>query len=116
MCAGRSIDRREHSIFCGGYADPASPAGVRRKTEPDGLVSLDEEEPALPLRCQLEQFQFSAHASRESILAYIKKVAPKKLLLVHGDVRAVEWMRASAAAALPGCEIIVPPPGIEIEL
>ena len=79
-------------------------------------MSLDEDEPAQPLRCQLEQFQFSAHASRESILEYIKQVAPKKLVLVHGDVPAVEWMRASAAAALPGTEIIVPPPGVEIEL
>ena len=114
--ARRIIDRPEHSIFFVGYADPESPAGVLRKTQPNDLLSLDEGEPTLPLRCQVEQFQFSAHASRESILAYIRKVAPKKLVLVHGDVRAVEWMRASAAAALPGCEIIVPPPGIEIEL
>ena len=114
--ARRIIDRPEHSIFFVGYADPESPAGVLRNAQPNEMVSLDEDEPAQPLRCQLEQFQFSAHASRESILAYIKKVAPRKLVLVHGDVPAVEWMRASAAAALPDCEIIVPPPGVEIEL
>jgi Cft2 family RNA processing exonuclease len=114
--ARRIIDRPEHSIFFVGYADPESPAGRLRKARPNEMVSLDEDELALPLRCQLEQFQFSAHASRESILAYITKVAPKKLVLVHGDVPAVEWVRASAAAALPGCEIIVPPPGVEIDL
>ena len=91
------LDRPEHSIFFVGYADPESPAGVLRSSPPNELVSLDEDEPAQPLRCQLEQFQFSAHASRESILDYIKKVAPKKLVLVHGDVPAIEWMRASAA-------------------
>jgi Cft2 family RNA processing exonuclease len=80
------------------------------------LVSLDEDEPAQPLRCRLEQFQFSAHASRESILEYIKKVAPKKVVLVHGDVPAVEWVRAAAAASLPESEVIVPLPGAEIEL
>ncbi len=64
----------------------------------------------------VEQFQFSAHASRESILDYIKKVGPRKVVLVHGDVPAVEWVRASAAAALPKSEVIVPPPGVEIEL
>jgi Cft2 family RNA processing exonuclease len=68
------------------------------------------------LRCNIETFQFSAHASRESILEYIKKVAPKKLVLVHGDPPAVEWVRAQSAAALPDCEVIVPPPGQEIEL
>jgi len=114
--ARRIIDRSEHSIFFVGYADPESPAGILRKARPNELVSLDEDEPALPLRCQIEQFQLSAHASRESILAYIRKVVPKKLVLVHGDVPAVEWMRAAAAAALPECEIIVPPPGVEIEL
>ena len=114
--ARRLLDRPEHSIFFVGYADPESPAGVLRSAQPNDLVSLDENEPAQHLRCQLDQFQFSAHASRESILDYIKKVAPKKLVLVHGDVPAIEWMRASAAAALPECEIIIPPPGVEIEL
>ncbi len=114
--ARRLLDRPEHSIFFVGYADPESPAGILQKSQPNELVSLDEDEPAVPLRCHLDQFQFSAHASRESILEYIKKVAPKKLVLVHGDVPAIEWMRASAAAALPETEIIVPPPGVEIEL
>jgi Cft2 family RNA processing exonuclease len=114
--ARRIIERPEHSIFFVGYADPESPAGILRKAQPNELVSLDEDEPAQPLRCQLEQFQFSAHASRESILDYIKKVAPKKVVLVHGDTPAVEWMRAATVAALPGSEVIVPAPGVEIEL
>ncbi len=114
--ARRVIDRPEHSIFFVGYADPASPAGLLQKAQPNELVSLDEDEPALPLRCQLGQFQFSAHASRESILEYIKKVAAKKIVLVHGDPAAVEWTRAATAAALPDSEVIVPPPGVEIEL
>ena len=114
--ARRVIDRPEHSIFFVGYSDPESPAGILRRAQPNELVSLDEDEPAQPLRCHVEQFQFSAHASRESILDYIKKVGPRKVVLVHGDLPAVEWVRASAAAALPKCEVIVPPPGVEIEL
>jgi Cft2 family RNA processing exonuclease len=114
--ARRIIEHPEHSIFFVGYADPESPAGVLRNSRPNELVSLDEDEPAQPLRCRLEQFQFSAHASRESILAYIKKVAPKKVVLVHGDVPAVEWVRTAAAASLPESEVIVPLPGAEIEL
>jgi Cft2 family RNA processing exonuclease len=114
--ARRVIDRPEHSIFFVGYADPASPAGILRRAQPNDMVSLDEDEPAEPLRCHLEQFQFSAHASRESLLDYIKKVAPRKVVLVHGDLSAVEWTRASATAALPDSEVIVPLPGVEIEL
>jgi Cft2 family RNA processing exonuclease len=114
--ARRIIDRPEHSIFFVGYADPESPAGILRKAQPNELVALDEDEPAQPLRCQVELFQFSAHAPRESILGYIKKIAPRKVVLVHGDPLAVEWMRAAAATAVPQCEVIVPAPGVEMDL
>ena len=114
--ARRLLERPEHAIFFVGYADPESPAGVLRAAPPGSLVSLDEDEPAQELRCGVEQFRFSAHASRASLVDYIRKVAPRKVVLVHGDPPAVEWMRAAAVAALPEAEVIVPPPGVEIEL
>ncbi len=110
------LEKPEHSIFFVGYADPASPAGVLRAAQPNDLVSLDAEETAQTLRCTVEQFQFSAHAPRAALINYIEKVAPSKVVLVHGDPPAVEWMRAAAAVALPESEVIVPPPGVEIEL
>jgi Cft2 family RNA processing exonuclease len=64
----------------------------------------------------MKAFQFSAHATRESLIAYAKKISPGKIVLVHGDPQAMEWMRASLATELPGAEIIVPPPGVELEL
>ncbi|CAN5642445.1 MBL fold metallo-hydrolase [soil metagenome] len=114
--ARRVLENPRDAIFFVGYADPASPAGVLRAAKPGDLVSIDPEEPPQELRCQIETFQFSAHASRESIVAYVKKLAPKKVVLVHGDPAAVEWMRARIATDLPGSEVIVPPPGVEIEL
>ena len=114
--ARRVIESPEHSIFFVGYADPESPAGILKAAQPGELVSLDPDEPPLRLRCQIEQFQFSAHASRESIVAYVKRLAPKKIVLVHGDMPAVEWTHAQIAAALPGSEVIVPKPGVELEL
>ncbi|MEP6708627.1 MAG: MBL fold metallo-hydrolase [Verrucomicrobiota bacterium] len=114
--ARRLVENPQHSIFFVGYADPASPAGLLKTARPGNLVSLDSDELGQPLRCQIEQFQFSAHASRESIIAYIKKLAPSKVVLVHGDPPAVEWTRAQVAAELPTSDVIVPPPGIELEL
>ena len=87
-----------------------------RSAKPGDLVTLDPDEAPQRIACHLEQFQFSAHASRESIVAYTKKLAPKKIVLVHGDVPAVEWTRAQLAAALPETEVIVPTPGLELEL
>lgn len=114
--ARRVLEDPKHSIFFVGFADPASPAGVLRAAKPGDLVSLDPDEPPQQWRCNIETFQFSAHASRESLIAYVKKLAPKKVLLVHGDPPAVEWIRAQAAGALPDSEVIVPTPGAEIEL
>jgi Cft2 family RNA processing exonuclease len=114
--ARRVIENPRNSIFFVGYADPESPAGILKTAQPGDMVSLDPDEPAQPLRCHIEQFQFSAHASRESIVEYVKKLAPKKIVLVHGDVPAVEWTRARLVAELPGSEVIVPTPGVEMEL
>ena len=87
-----------------------------RSTETGDSISHDPDEPPQTLRYHIEQFQFSAHASRESLVAYTTTMAPKKILLVHGDPPAVEWMRARLSGQLPNSEVIVPTPGIEVEL
>ncbi len=114
--ARRILGNPQHTICFVGFADPKSPAGILKAVNSGDLVTLDPDEPAQELRCQIEQFQFSAHASRESIIAYVTKLAPKKIVLVHGDPPAVEWMRATIAAALSESEVIIPPPGVEIEI
>jgi len=114
--ARRIIGNSRNSIFFVGYADPQSPAGILRDVQPGAEVTLDPDEPAQRVRCHIEQFQFSAHASREALIAYAKKLSPEKIVLVHGDPPAVEWMRATLAAELRDSEIIVPLPGVEIDL
>ena len=114
--ARRVIDQPRHSVFFVGYADPESPAGVLRNALPDEEVTLDPDQAPQRVRCHIEQFQFSAHASRESLIAFAERLAPKKILLVHGDPLAVEWMRARLTSDLPNSEIIVPTPGVEFEL
>jgi Cft2 family RNA processing exonuclease len=114
--ARRVIENPQHSVFFVGYADPESPAGILRNAQPGDQVALDPDEPAQPVRCYMDQFQFSAHASREGLIDYARKLSPKKIVLVHGDLSAVEWMRATLAAELRDCEVIVPTPGVEMEL
>ncbi len=114
--ARRIVENPRHSILFVGYADPLSPAGILRDAKPDDEIALDPDEPPQRLRCQRGQFQFSAHASRESLIAYAKKVSPRKVVLVHGDPAAVAWIHAKLMVDLPGSEIIVPVPGVEIEL
>jgi Cft2 family RNA processing exonuclease len=114
--AQRIVDQSRHSIFFVGYADPESPAGILRNAHASAEVTIDPDRGPQRVQCHIEQFQFSAHASRESLIAFATRVAPKKILLVHGDLPAVEWMRARLVSDLPKCEVIVPTPGVELEL
>ena len=79
-------------------------------------MQLSPDAPPQPLNCQVEEFNFSAHATRETIRAYVNKVRPKKVVLVHGDIPAVEWFRATLSADLPGSEILTPTPGVPLVL
>ena len=114
--ARRIIENPIHSIFFVGYANPESPAGLLRDAGIGGEVALDPNKARQQIRCNIEQFQFSAHATRESLIHYAAKTSPNKILLVHGDPPAVEWMRDTLSNKLPGSEIIVPTPGAELEL
>jgi len=116
ILARRLISNSRHSVFFVGYTDPQSPAGLLRSAQSGEEVMLDPDEPPQRMQCSLEQFQFSAHASREALIAYARKLSPKKIVLVHGDPSSVEWMRATLSASLPNSDVIVPAPGVEMEL
>src|SRR5207249_395728 len=77
--ARRLIENPQHAIFFVGYANPESPAGLLRDAGTGGEVVLDPEKPPQRIRCNIEQFQFSAHATRETLIEYAKKLAPKKI-------------------------------------
>jgi len=114
--ARRLIENPRHSIIFVGYANPESPAGLLRDAGTGGEVALDPDKPPQLIRCNIEQFQFSAHATRETLIEYAKKLAPKKIVLVHGDPPAVEWMRTTLSTELASSQVIVPTPGVELEL
>jgi Cft2 family RNA processing exonuclease len=114
--ARQFLSRPEHSIFFVGYADPESPGGKLRAAKPGDLVSLAPDHPPEPVRCHIEAFNFSAHASRESIRAYVNKARPKKLILVHGDPGSVDWLAQTLRGDLPEMEVVVPTPGVPFEL
>jgi Cft2 family RNA processing exonuclease len=114
--ARRLIENPQHSIFFVGYTNPESPAGLLRDAGNGGEVALDPDKPLQRIRCNIEQFQFSAHATRETLIEYAKRLSPRKIVLVHGDPPAVEWMRARLSAELPNSQVITPAPGVELDL
>jgi Cft2 family RNA processing exonuclease len=112
----RVLPDENQSLFFVGYSDPESPAGRIRAAQPGDDVVLDSKQPPIKLRCQIEEFNFSAHATRESLLNYALALRPKKIVLVHGDRPAIEWFELNLYRDLPETEVIIPEPGKPVEL
>ena len=114
--AQQFLAHERHSIFFVGYCDPLSPAGLLQATPRGGSVTLNAAYGAQPVRCRVEHFDFTAHAQRDDLLAYILEVKPRVCVLVHGDPPALAWFQKELAARAPGINVVVPPPGEGIEL
>ncbi len=115
--AAQVLPREKDAILFVGYSDPESPAGRIKATEPGGLVRLrDKGGQAYPIRCRIEQFDFSGHATRRALLDYACRLAPQQIVLVHGDAEALENMRAELAGLLPGTAVHIPQPGKPLRL
>ncbi len=114
--ARRVIGDENQSLFFVGYSDPESPAGRIRAAKLGDDIVLDPKMPPIKLRCQIEEFNFSAHASRESLLNYAVALRPKKIVLVHGDRPAVDWFQLKLYRELPDTEVIIPEPGKKLVL
>jgi Cft2 family RNA processing exonuclease len=104
-----------HCMFVG-YSDPRSPAGRLRAGQEGDEVLLDPRRRPVRRRCKLDEFTLSAHATRDGLLDYVARVQPKKLLLVHGDPPAVAWFARKVPEVSPQTEVIIPAPGVPVEL
>jgi Cft2 family RNA processing exonuclease len=109
--ARRVLGDAAQNLFFVGYSDPDSPAAKVRHASPGDEITLDREHAAVPLRCRVQEFSFSAHANRETLRNYALLLKPSKVLLVHGDQPAMEWFQLALFKELGGSEVILPEPG-----
>ncbi|HUB67548.1 MAG TPA: MBL fold metallo-hydrolase [Candidatus Methylacidiphilales bacterium] len=110
------LAQERHSIFFVGYCDPESPAGRLRATRRGDSVTLNAAYGPQPVRCRVEHFDFTSHAQRDDLLRYILDVKPRVCVLVHGDPPALTWFQQQLATEAPGMKVVIPAPGVEIEL
>jgi Cft2 family RNA processing exonuclease len=116
LLAARFLPDPKQSIFFVGYADPDSPGGKLKASKLDGAVKLNGQLPEQRVACDVQEFDFSAHAPREELLAYIKRTAPKTVVMVHGDTSSVSWFEREILRELPGTRVVIPLPGEAYDL
>jgi len=112
----RMIGDPEQAIFFVGYTDPGTPGG-RLKAARDGETFLFSPSGGeVTRRCQIEDFDLTAHANRNELLDFVGQVEPRAVLLSHGEDDSRLWFEERIRERYPKITIIQPAPGRTVEV
>jgi Cft2 family RNA processing exonuclease len=109
--AARMIGDERQSIFFVGYADPDTPGGQLKAAKPGETFVLSPSAGRVTRRCDVQDFDLTAHASREDLLEFVGQVSPRAILLGHGSDAARGWFEEEIRSRHPKIKIIQPLPG-----
>jgi len=112
--AVRMAGDERQSIFFVGYADPDSPAGRLKKAALGETFVFSPSAGRLTRKCNLQDFDLSAHSNRSDLLEFVGRVAPRVVLLGHGDIDARSWSEQQIHQCWPKIKVIQPQPGVAI--
>jgi len=99
-----------HCICFVGYCDPDTPGGRLLATRKGSEFLFAAANFKTKVRAQVERFEFSGHADRESLLAYADGCNPRSIVLTHGDPPARAWFAEQLASRLPRAKVLDPVP------
>lgn len=108
--AARMIGDERQSIFFVGYADPDSPAGRLKQAQPGQTFMFSPSAGDVTKQCHMQEFDLTAHANREDLLEFVGRVAPRTVLLGHGDAPARLWFEERIRERWPKIKIVQPQP------
>jgi len=112
----RMIGQEEHGIFFVGYADPDTPGGRLRAAKPGETFVFSPSGGEVTRRCRVENFDLTAHANRNDILEFIGQVAPRAVLLTHGEEESRNWFEQQIQARYPKIKVLQPKPGEAVDV
>src|SRR6185312_10180771 len=104
------------AIFFVGYADPDTPAGRLRSAKQGETFLFSAGGGSATRKCQVEEFDLTAHANRDELLNFVGQVNPRTVLLGHGDDDARHWFEDQIRSRHPKIKIIQPGPGKMVEV
>jgi Cft2 family RNA processing exonuclease len=105
MLAKRWLQKKDSAIFTVGYMDPSTPGSIIASARKGDKIQLTDREKKTEVKCSIKNFRFSAHSKREELLSLVKKLNPDKVVLIHGDKEAINWMGASILKKYPGKKV-----------
>ena len=109
--AARMIGDERQSIFFVGYADPATPGGRLKAAKHDETFVFSPSAGRVTRRCDVQDFDLTAHANRQDLLEFVGQVSPRAILLGHGDDAARAWFEEQIRSRWPKINILQPQSG-----
>jgi len=109
--AARMIGDERQAIFFVGYADPDTPGGRLKAAKHGETFVFSPSAGRVTRKCELQDFDLTAHANREGLLDFVGQVSPRAILLGHGDENSRRWFGEQIRARHPKIKIIQPQPG-----
>ena len=103
------------AIFFIGYADPDTPGGRLKAAKPGETFLFSADAGQLTRRCEMQEFDLTAHANREDLLDFAGRVSPRVILLGHGELSSRQWFEEQLRARHPRIRVVQPAPGLVVE-
>jgi Cft2 family RNA processing exonuclease len=115
--AQKFMDDPDSGIFFVGFVKEDAPgAKLMRAAENDLEVSLAASHQPGQVRCSVEKFRLTGHSNRRDLLNLAGRLEPEKVVLVHGETDAKEWMEDNLRFFYPDVELLRPGQGEELIL
>jgi Cft2 family RNA processing exonuclease len=110
------LTNKHAGIFIVGYMDPETPGFRIANAKTGQKLALSSLVEPMPVRCSIERFRFSSHSRREGLLQIVRRLKPKRVILVHGDNEAINSFGGEILRQFPGIKLNAPEVGKGIEL
>jgi Cft2 family RNA processing exonuclease len=111
LLAQRWLRNENFAICFIGYTDPRTPGYVVQHAVRGKRVKFGSMKRDVPVRCRIERFRFSAHAKRDELIEIVDRLAPKHVLLTHGDIPAMNSFGDTLLKKFPGITVSAPEVG-----
>jgi Cft2 family RNA processing exonuclease len=113
--AARMIGDEQQAIFFVGYTDPDTPGGRLKASTPGETFLFSASAGEVTRRCEVQDFDLTAHANRNDLLDFVGRVDPRTVLLSHGQAESRNWFEDQIRERYPKIKVIQPTPGKPIE-
>jgi cleavage and polyadenylation specificity factor subunit 3 len=110
------IKQKNSAIFTVGYMDESTPGYKFANAATGEKIKLSDYENEEEINCTIKKFRFTAHSKREDLIEIVRRLKPENVILVHGDIDAIDWIGASILKEFKGIKVYKAEVGKEIIL